>query len=1589
MNKFALALGLLLGTCTLMLAQPVAPTSFTASTLSATGVALTWTDASSNETGFQIERSLTSGSGYTLIATTAANATSYINTGLLSGRQYFYRIRATNAGGSSAYTAVATASTGLRRFLIDFGSPTVQTSATTWNNVTTSATGTTVNLIESSGAASSLNIQITKDPSNGYGAFSSNGSNVVVLDYPVSAVSDGHYGWQSGGSYRLNGLDNSKAYNLRMFSSRLYVGDPRRSIFTINGQQLILEAANNTSQTILFTNIVPTAGSITINLTVASGSAFGYLNVLDVVEMSVAPQTPASFSATSVSPSQINLGWVDGSSNETGFQIERSTTAGSNFALLTTTAPNVINYSDTDLLPGTTYYYRIRANGEQGNSGFSSEVNATTLIPAPAAPTGLTADAFSTTQIDLTWIDNATNETSFQIERSLTQGGSYTLAATVPANSTSWSNTGLPSDTRYFYRVRAVNAGGNSPYSEEAAATTLLAPPLAPGTVMASVTSPYQIQLTWIDRSGNEASFVVERSVNDDLHFEVLETVDANTTDFTDTTVAPATLYYYRVAANNAAGSSSYAVAMVTTPLPPPAAPTSLSATAISSSEIDLAWIDQSDNESSFLIQRSTATDGAFVTVATVDADLTFYKSTALNSATTYVYRVQATNSGGSSAFSESATATTFEGPPAAPGNLSVSAITARELTLTWTDNSVNETGFEIERSLTAQSGFLPVATTAADARSWTDTTLEPGTLYYFRVRATNSAGSSAYDNASVTTLPLPPAVPGSLSVSATSPTRIDLNWIDSSDNETEFQVERSTLAAPAFVLVATLSANITTWADNNLSANTLYSYRIRALNTGGSSPYSDVASTTTLAAPPSAPTSLTATSISPSQINLTWTDASNNETGFEVERSLTAATGFASLGTVGANTTVYSDGGLSESTRYYYRVRAINDAGASANTPEATATTQSTTQPYGTIFNETSFASATRFPIAGTGIARGTNKLTMTGNPTLFTSYIYHDDAANPFRYTCLENWKVRARVKTPSTLNSTTYGIGIGVQSTNTADPYSTTMRWSWETGGNQVYLYYKSSISLQMVSTTKYVPAANTYYWVEVTRAKDSFTYTVFDGTNGTTQLFTAKLTFPTFTSGNYVKAHNTGQFCIHQFGGNNEVTNWEVSTSALKNADFLGLGDSNMHGMFATNNAGRWIESAMTTAGKSFNILAGISDRTSDVIKRLPEVIALKPRVVVLSIGRNDLAGSVSLTTVQNNIDNIINTLQSNGITVYLAGVIASNINVSSLQTYYNNKPNVKINAYTATKAASATTLNTSLSSGDAIHLNQAGNTALANLLLTIILPQTPPVAPANLTASATSSSAINLSWTDNSNNETGFQVERSQTSGSGYSLIATTSPNATSYSSTGLVGNTTYYYRVRAVNVSSNSAYTNEASATTPAVVITPPSAPTNLAALSASSTQVNLTWTDASSNETGFQVERSLTSGSGFSLIATLTPNTTSYSDVGLVANTTYYYRVRAINDGGSSAYTTVVSTTTQSGVVNPGGRRFLIDFGSPSTTTTVAGWNNITAPTTGSVTNLIQSTGAGSTLSGADDRFCYKSHSNYRRRVDTESADR
>lgn len=187
------------------------------------------------------------------------------------------------------------------------------------------------------------------------------------------------------------------------------------------------------------------------------------------------------------------------------------------------------------------------------------------------------------------------------------------------------------------------------------------------------------------------------------------------------------------------------------------------------------------------------------------------------------------------------------------------------------------------------------------------------------------------------------PNPPGNLTALGLSQIQVLLQWTDNSNNETGFKIEQSPTGIGGWTQIATTSANVTSHTPTGLTCATTYYYRVRAYNGLGNSTYSNIANVTTAPCTqsPVAPSNLTATSVSTTQINLVWQDNSNNELGFKIERSLDNTT-WGQIASVGSNLTNYANTGLSCGLTHFYRVRAYNAGGNSNYSNINDATTSS-----------------------------------------------------------------------------------------------------------------------------------------------------------------------------------------------------------------------------------------------------------------------------------------------------------------------------------------------------------------------------------------------------------------------------------------------------------------------------------------------------------------------------------------------------------------------------------------------------------------------------------------------------------------------
>ena len=246
------------------------------------------------------------------------------------------------------------------------------------------------------------------------------------------------------------------------------------------------------------------------------------------------------------------------------------------------TEPRFLAY-DSGPLPEGDHTVRIRPPSHQVLLDYivienTGEFAGGGLPDLPHAPSDLIVTGKTHERIDLAWTDNATNEFGFSIERSATGTSGWAEIATLPANTTAFSDTGLTPTSTHFYRVRAFNADGFSPYSKTVSATTLEdtgppEPPTAPANLAATPVNASRIHLQWADHAHNEDGFSLERADDESGPWTEIALLPADTTAYNDTGLEPSTTYIYRIRAFNDTGYSDYSTTASATTLEAGAGP--------------------------------------------------------------------------------------------------------------------------------------------------------------------------------------------------------------------------------------------------------------------------------------------------------------------------------------------------------------------------------------------------------------------------------------------------------------------------------------------------------------------------------------------------------------------------------------------------------------------------------------------------------------------------------------------------------------------------------------------------------------------------------------------------------------------------------------------------------------------------------------------------------------------------------------------------------------------------------------------------------------------------------------------------------
>ena len=614
-------------------------------------------------------------------------------------------------------------------------------------------------------------------------------------------------------------------------------------------------------------------------------------------------------------------------------------------------------------------------------------------VSAPTAPTGLAASVGNGT-VTLTWSAGG-GATSYTVKRGTASGGPYTSVGTVSSPApTTFTDTGLADGTTYYYVVSATNSAGASPNSAEVAATPLIPPtfsssataspnPVAQNaatTITATVTCTANsltggaVQVSALDPNGNTAAtqtFTAQTFAAKQSHTYTLALTPALAGTYTvEIAVFSATGQQWSMNASAAAitvnSSLSFTSSATATPSTVAVGATSVIAAAVtangaaglSNAIVELQIFDKSGNAAATQYwsgqtfaagqtlkysynwtPASTVVAGTYTVMIGV-FDSTWTTDYYWNSAAATI-----TVTGGASppAFTSSAAAK--------PASISVGATSVIAASVTDTGGALSNANVLIDvypagsttavGSQTFSAQNFVAGQTLKYTSNWTPASTVPAGTYTVEIGVFDSAWSTDYywngNAATITVTAGTPAPAAPTGLTATPGyASVTLSWTAPA-GAASYNIYRATAAGGESTTPIATNVAVASYTDSGLTNGTKYFYKVAAVNAGGTSALSTEASATPEPPAPAAPTGLTATPGNAS-VTLSWT-APTGAASYNIYRGTTAGGESATPIATGVVAASYTDSGLTNGTKYFYKVAAVNVGGTSALSAEASAT--------------------------------------------------------------------------------------------------------------------------------------------------------------------------------------------------------------------------------------------------------------------------------------------------------------------------------------------------------------------------------------------------------------------------------------------------------------------------------------------------------------------------------------------------------------------------------------------------------------------------------------------------------------------------
>lgn len=1289
---------------------PVAPTALTATSASLTSISLTWTDNSSNEEKFILERALTPNSvDFTLLAELPENTVSYTDAGLTTGTAYYYRIKAITGVYSSSYVSSSALAGGV-----------------IMNNSTASICG-----------------YYLLDP-GGLGDYSNSENKVMVLT-PSESDKKVKLTFNS-----FNTEDNDFLY--------IYDGPNTSSplIDKISGSKTTPFSCNATNSdgtlTLLFTSNIYSVRS-------------GFNALVSCISM---PEKPSALEKISATRNSITIKWTDNSTNEAKFQIFGAATVDGTYSLLGEVGADVLEYTNIGLKSGTTYFYKVRADNDDAPSAFSDVLEAKTEGLTVPIITSLSSPDNST--ITINWQDNELNETGYKVERSLEANGNYTEVGTAAANAVSFNDNTAQFGTTYYYRVYAVNATDDSDKSNVMY--------FVAGSVIMGNTEVVRCNYIVFD-SGNslgdyansESKVMVLKpseagkkvkitfnSFNTEENYDFLYIYDGpNTSSPLIDKISGSKTVPFSYYANNGDGvitvrftsdgmvvKSGFQISVSCILVPN--APSGLEKIASTNNSITLKWTDNSTTEAKFEVFRSLTAGGTYSKVGEVGADVTEFTNNGLASGTKYYYKVRATNDDASSLFTDVVEANTTG--LAAPIVTSLSSPNSQTIIVNWQDKEVNETNYKIERSLEANANFTEVGVVAANTTTFNDNTVQYGTTYYYRVYAVSGTDESDRSNSMY-------FVAGSVIMSNTEVVRCNYIIFDSgnsqgnysnSENLTmvltpasadesvmlsfeSFSTEQSydylyvyNGSSTGATLINRFHGNQTINPIKATNATGQLTLRFISNSTNNSGGFKIIASCFYRLA---TPTGLTAQGASNNSVVLSWNDNTNYEHGYNIYRSLSANGEYLLVGSVGENIKTYTDENLAVETTYHYKVKAWRDD------------------------NLSEFSNSTSSIIPGVKAPSGLTA-TAVGENSIMINWIDNSSVETGYR---IER----------SLSESTGFEplMSVGQNSTNYID---------FGTVGT-TYYYRIIAVSSGIESAPSNTASVKAGYVGVFNGVSDGCNYFLLDsgGEQNYANNENKTITLIAQTPEQKVK------LVFQSFDLENNYDFLYIYNGQTVNDPLIGryTGTTLPDSVWATNSTG-----ALT-----LRFVTDFSDVRSGFVAKVSCTYIPQGPTNLALVSATDKTIEIRWSSTETAISEFLVYRSLNQSSNYQLITRLSRLTLSyrdenlDAETKYYYKVFSSYYGHISVNSANLSTETTGCK------------------------------APSDLTIEATPTNSAMLRWADNSTNETGFTIERSLQSNSGFEVIATVGSNVTTFTDPNLDGDKTYFYRVKAIRNSEVSSYT--------------------------------------------------------------------------------------------------------------------------------------------------------------------------------------